>query len=192
MDIDKDLIGKPPNKAIVINDKLINHDSGTVEDETSQVPECDTREKLKATRKQDTSKIGWSANTAHMMEGLVEDSQDTREKLEADMIESCEHFYTTERRYDELIKLLDRQAAITKRECSQDAVVWVGTPFNRGYGWRDIRELLDKIDRLTDERDELRLRLKMQSNNFVKLKRENSEMRDLITKARELLGGREK
>lgn len=47
MNIDKDLIGKPPNQAIVINDKLINK------------AECDTREKLEADVRQYANPNGY-------------------------------------------------------------------------------------------------------------------------------------
>jgi cell division protein FtsB len=75
---------------------------------------------------------------------------DSREKLEADVMEYCEHFYTTERRYNELMKLLDRQVVITRRECSPEAI----------DGMLDtIDDLQEQVDKLTAERDELKAKV---------------------------------
>jgi chromosome segregation ATPase len=72
---------------------------------------------------------------------------DSRERLEADAMDFCEHFYVTERRYSELMKLLDRQAAITAEETSN--------------AWEEYRDATQReIDGLTAERDELRERVR--------------------------------
>lgn len=106
---------------------------------------------------------------------------DTREQLEASAEELTADFAiggAFDVLYGGIIGLLDRQAAITERNCRME--------------YEDMRDYLQaRVDSLTAERNDLRSRLKTQADSFQKLERDNAEMRDLITKARELLGGAE-
>lgn len=117
MNIDKDIIGKPPNQAIVINDKLVNR----------QLKE-----------KEDHSKDN---------QVLSESFTDTREQLEVDMIKLCHMDMLQARPF---LELLDRQAAITERQCMERAtserVGWDCAECAEGLGKR-IAELTAKLFR---------------------------------------------
>jgi len=108
-----------------------------------------------------------------MDEGLLEadvDGQDTREKLEADTTETwktlvrlCRAGGVPKERWtnDEFYKLLDRQAAITERECGISREAWQEVIDER-------RDALQKFDQLDNENAELRAQLdEMLENDTV-------------------------
>ena len=81
--------------------------------------------------------------------GEVRDFEDSREKLEADVLSESASWLHTPYGFRKVCNWLDRQAAITRREYS--GVDWFAIIHNL----RDeIAELEDKVDRLTAERDE--------------------------------------
>ena len=91
-------------------------------------------------------------------EGL-DGENDSREKLEADTTETwkavariCARGETPKERWtnDEFYKLLDRQAAITERECRKHAIAY------QCHCDEKFAELQKQVDKLTAERDNYR------------------------------------
>lgn len=78
---------------------------------------------------------------------LVSDEADSREKLEADVLEMVKKGFIT---YETLIEWLDRQAAITERECLVKSVQGADAILIA-----ECAELQAQVDELTAERDNL-------------------------------------
>lgn len=92
---------------------------------------------------------------------------DTRKMLEADVDALCQSFYTTERRYDSIISLLDRQAAITERESHER----IESLSNDCEMWRDRSEdMRMERDALRFWRDEWESKAKVLEAELGKLK----------------------
>ena len=143
MDIDKEIIGKPPNEAVVINEQIIKKaESYKQEDEQDSLIISDSREKLEDDALELASKI-WHKG-CYFGEGngnLISC---------AGMLKSCA--------WDEndVIALLDRQAAITEQE-------WLdGKTHIFGMTFDEVQGLQAKVEELTAERDELKRRLEME------------------------------
>lgn len=148
MNIDKDLIGKPPNVAIVINERMIT-----------------ANDNLPA--KSDISADGYVRNDTEMIY--------SREQLEADVYEGFSDVALSEQMRDILRSRvhvwLDRQAAITRAEVFEDGEYDCLTCDAKV-------ELCGEIDRLTTERDALKITIDAQKEVIDRLKRENDELKD--------------
>ena len=141
--------------------------------------ECDTRE---------TSVIGQPVDNAQA---------DSREKLLEDANSLCLELWdsdvisgwtTANVLKKDIIKLLDRQDAITRAEwCNEQG--WWDSAEECNRATAKVHDLQDQVDSLTAERDELRSRLKTQADSFAKLERDNAQLRDKLERVRELLGG---
>lgn len=117
--------------------------------------------------------------------------QDSREKLEADAMDFCKHFYTTERRYDELIRLLKQQAAITERELISQGVFDLGTQQRIIEQDRSIVEYAERVGELEAELDTkqgaLDIAVKNESNleqRIIELEKENDRLMQKVADAK--------
>lgn len=96
--------------------------------------------------------------------------QDTREKLEADLIEGV--YYSKSR----VVDMLDRQAAITTSELCGD---YTYMKADRDLKVREAQELQAKVDKLTAECDELQAAIDAMGNGqFYAMYRKACDERD--------------
>ena len=110
--------------------------------------------------------------------GNMGEEADSREKLEADIREWCATFPTwnhAKEFCETVFGWLDRQAAITKRECLDTRVNFAERV---GMG--------NKIDELTDERDHLRRQVDMLNEQVIELTAERERYRERFGKALDL------
>lgn len=106
----------------------------------------------------DDSKAHSTKPTLSQLFGILSDEVDSREKLEADAWAGCDHLTTTNGEtlvnvpWGRLIGWLDRQAAITERECIDTRVNFAERIrlFQRGYdvGVHDLVKAADMANRL--------------------------------------------
>ena len=105
--------------------------------------------------------------------------QDTREKLEVDI-----RRWATDERYGDyysdediarfVIRLLDRQAMITREECKRESIEWQQGLIDKLNELDNTAELIDK---LTTERDHLKKVVHIQAESFRKLEVELAKMK---------------
>ena len=166
-----------------------------VTDHDSYCPECGGA-LHKASNKPD-SKFD-ALKTAEMPEtdatkAHIRDFDDTREQLEADVDELFRYQTLRDALVKHVIGLLDRQAAITERQCMERAtserVGWDCAECAEGLGKElDARcdPLKERIAELTAERDELQAAIDAMNNGqFYAMYREACQERDALKHDRE-------
>lgn len=147
MNIDKDIIGKPPNQAVVINDKLINRQLKEKENHSknNQVlsePFTDTREKLEADVRDITINSWVTAPLYKVTDWLNRQAAITKNECREE----------NRKRLGELHALLDEAAR--KREELAWRVDYNGELVEKVKQERN--NLQEQVDSLTTERDHFR------------------------------------
>lgn len=106
--------------------------------------------------------------------------QDTREQLEADIRrwatdERYGDYYSDEDIVRFIIRLLDRQAMITREECKRESIEWQQGLIDK---LNELDNMAELIDKLTAERDQLQKVVRIQAESFKKLEVELTKMKE--------------